>query len=160
MQNDTENTAELRSRFWKEMAESPHVMLQIDGDPESAAPMRAQLDKEADAAIWFFAHRSGHFGNGGPATATFAAKGHGLFARFHGLLSEETSPECIDRHWSNWVEAWFPNGKDDPDLIVLRMDLGDAAIWDSELGLLTTAKMALGMNVREDAKGSRVNTML
>ena len=32
------------------------------------------------------------------------------------------------------------------------MDLGDAEIWDGDLGLLNTAKMALGHNVRDEAE--------
>ena len=45
---------------------------------------------------------------------------------------------------SNFVESWFPGGKNDPNLLILRMELGDASIWSGELGVLATAKMALG----------------
>lgn len=160
MQYKEGNTADLKQKFWHEMGESAYVMLQRDADPDSASPMMVQLDKDAHGAIWFFAHRSGRYAPGGPATATFASKGHTLFARFHGVLSQETSRERIDKQWSNWVEAWFPGGKDDPDLIMLRMDLGDASIWNADLGMVAMAKMALGMDTREDAKGQRTQTSL
>ncbi|BDI60991.1 pyridoxamine 5'-phosphate oxidase family protein [Qipengyuania nanhaisediminis] len=143
---------ELRTEFWKALADSPFLFLQLDGKPESAVPMSAQLDKDADSAIWFFTHKNSDFCKLGAATATFEAKGHDMFARFNGTLAEETSQERFDQFWSNFVEAWYEGGKDDPDIAFLRMDLGDAEIWSGDLGLLTTAKMALGKTVLDEAE--------
>jgi general stress protein 26 len=154
------DAAELRQKFWSAFADSPYCMLQLDTDPSSAAPMTAMLDKDANSAIWFFTSRDNRFAAMGPATATFVGKDHDLFARFAGTLVEETSRDRLDQHWSNFVEAWFPQGKDDPNLLMLRMDLGDASIWSGELGLLTTAKMALGMDVREEVAGKHAETTL
>ena len=151
---------ELRQKFWHELESSSFVMLQRDADPESAAPMTASLDKNANHAIWFFTGRDNRFAAKGPATATFASKGHDLFARFSGVLVEETDKARLDKQWSNFVEAWFPGGKQDPNLLFLRMDLGNASIWSGELGLLTTAKMALGMDVRDEVGGKYVETAL
>ncbi|WP_239806823.1 pyridoxamine 5'-phosphate oxidase family protein [Croceicoccus hydrothermalis] len=157
---DQGDADELKHEFWEKMAKSPFVMLQLDADPDSAAPMTAQLDKHADSAIWFFTYRDNRFATMGPATATFASKDHELFARFHGVLSEETSRERLEKEWSNSVEAWFPNGKDDPNLLMMRMDLGDASIWSGELGAITTAKMMLGMDITDDTKGGKAETAL
>lgn len=154
------NAEELKEKFWHALADSPFVMLQLDNDPDSAAPMTAQLDKDANHAIWFFTGKDSRFASMGAATATFAAKGHDTFARFAGNLVEETSRERLDKQWSNFVEAWFPGGKDDPNLLFLRMDLGDASIWSAETGVITTAKMALGMDVRDEVKGQMAQTAL
>ena len=150
----------LKHKFWEAMVDSGFVMLQLDSDPDTAAPMTASLDSEADSAIWFFASRTSRYAAMGPATATYASKGHDLFARFHGHLSEETSHERLDKQWSNMVEAWFPAGKTDPDLLFLRMDLGHASIWHGELGLFGAAKMLLGMDVRNEVKGTHTETTL
>ena len=117
---------ELREKFWKALADSPYLFLQLDTDPKSAVPMSPQLDKDANSPIWFFTH-----------TKSDLAK------RF-------------DQFWNNFVEAWYDGGKDDPDILFLRMDLGDAEIWNGDMGLLDVAKMALGMNVHEDAKDKHV----
>ncbi|HAL89100.1 MAG TPA: general stress protein, partial [Erythrobacter sp.] len=50
-------------------------------------------------------------------------------------------------------------GKTDPDILFLRMDLGDAEIWDGDIGLLNTAKMALGMTVHDEAEKRHVDTV-
>jgi general stress protein 26 len=154
------NPHEMRDKFWVALADSNYVMLQLDADLDSAAPMTASLDKDANSAIWFFAGRDSRWADMGPATATFASKGHDVFARFHGVLSQETDRARLDKQWSNFVEAWFPGGKDDPNLLFLRMDLGDASIWAGDLGALATAKMSLGMDVRDEVAGKHVETAL
>lgn len=160
MKYDQGNPEELKHAFWEAMGDSPFVMLQLDNDPQSAAPMTAQLDADANHAIWFFTTRDNHFAAMGPATATFASKDHRVFARFAGALSEETDRARLDAQWSNFVEAWYPGGKNDPDLLMLRMDLGDASIWSGEAGALNTVKMALGMNVTDTMQGGYTQTRL
>ena len=147
--------AKLRDKFWQAMEASPFVMLQLDRDLNSAAPMTAQLDRDANHEIWFFTSRDGKFANLGEVNANFSSKGHDVFARFRGVLTEETSQERLDQFWSNMVAAWFPGGKSDPNPLLLSMKLGDASVWvTSEMGMIGAAKMMLGMDVREDAKGS------
>ena len=147
---------ELREKFWKALADSPYLFLQLDSDPTSAVPMAPQLDKDANSSIWFFTHTKSDFAKLGAATATFEGEDHKMFARFHGTLTKETSQERFDHFWSNFVEAWYEGGKDDPNILFLRMDLGDAEIWNGDMGLLNVAKMALGMNVHDDAQEKHV----
>ncbi|MEO0032724.1 MAG: hypothetical protein RIS94_2482 [Pseudomonadota bacterium] len=160
MKYDQGDPQELKDKFWKALDASPYVMLQLDSDPDSSAPMTAQLDRQANSAIWFFTSRSNRFAAMGPSTAIFVSKGHDVFARFHGTLVEETSRAVLDKHWNNFVEAWFPGGKDAPDLLLLRMELGDASIWAGEVGAFNTVKMALGMDVTDTIKGGYTETTL
>lgn len=161
---DQGDVHDLRHAFWKELDTSPFLMLQLDADPATAAPMTAQLDEGAEHAIWFFTRRNSHFAAGGPATATFSAKYHDLFARFSGTLSEETDRARLDREWSTFVQAWYPGGKDDPSLLMLRMDLGPAEIWSGSPALWnapwSTVKTALGADLTDALKGSHAEVVL
>ena len=150
------NPEELKKKFWVALADSSYLFLQRDGDSASAVPMSPQLDKDANSAIWFFTHTKSDFAALGPVTATFQGKDHEIFARFQGTLARETSQERFDQFWSNFVEAWYDGGKDDPDLLFVRMDLGNAEIWDADMGLMNTAKMALGMTVHDEAEERHV----
>ncbi|MBB3033030.1 pyridoxamine 5'-phosphate oxidase family protein [Alteriqipengyuania lutimaris] len=146
---------ELREKFWKELADKPYLFLQLDGVSKSAVPMAPQLDKDANSSIWFFTHTKSDFVRLGPVTATFQGDDM-MFARFHGTLVKEDSQERFDHFWNNFVKAWYDGGKDDPNIVFLRMDLGDAEIWDGEMGVLDVAKMALGMTVHDDAEEQHV----
>lgn len=160
MHHNQGNADELKTKFWKAMSDSSFLMLQRDGNPASAVPMTAQLDKDADSAIWFFTQKNSDFAKLGPITATYEAKDHKLFARFHGTLAIEDNQERFEHFWNNFVKAWYDEGKTDPDLLFLRMDLGDAEIWSGDVGLLTVAKMALGMTVHDQMQDKRVETTL
>lgn len=150
----------LKHQFWSALGSSPYVFLQLDSAPSTAVPMTAALDTDANSAIWFFTSRDNALAKGGPATATFVAKGHDLFARFTGVLSEETSRARLEEEWNNFVEAYFPGGKDDPNLIMLRMDLGEAEIWNADVGIGTMIRMALGRDVREETRDDHIETTL
>ncbi len=160
MKYETGNADELKEKFWKALADSPFVFVSLQGATGDAVPMTAQLDKDANSAIWFFTSKDNHLATMGPATCTFAGADHEMFARFKGTLVEETSRERLDKQWSNFVEAWFPGGKDDPSLLMLRMDLGEAELWSGDQSMLTTAKMALGMDVRDDMAGKHTEAAL
>lgn len=158
--DDGGKTDELKDQFWHALADSPFVFLERREEPEKAVVMTAKLDRNANSAIWFFTRKSHHLAGMGPAVATFAAKGHDIFARFQGTLTEETSRERLDKEWDSMTAAWYDGGKDDPDLLMLRMDLGEAEIWNSDLGTLNNTKMMLGMDVRDKAAKEHTETTL
>lgn len=154
------DTHELKQKFWKALADSPYTFLQLDAEPATAVPMTATLDRDADSAIWFFTKKDHALAAGGPATATFVGKGHQMFARFGGTLATEHSRDRLDKQWSKQIEAWYPQGKEDPTLLLLRMDLGQAEIWNSDLGVIDEVKMMLGFDVRSEAKDEHTKAPL
>jgi len=154
------DTDELKRKFWNSLAGSPMVFLQLDADPSTAVPMTAQLDKDANSKVWFFTRKGHPLSALGPATATFAGKDHDIFARISGNLAVETSRERLEKQWSSVAEAWFPAGKDDPELLMLRYDLGHAEIWNSYLGFIDNIKMLLGFDTRDEAKKEHAETAL
>jgi len=160
MKYDSGNADELKTKFWKALADSRFLFLQRDDDPSTAVPMTAQLDEDADSAIWFFTQKNSDFAKLGSVTATFQGEDNEVFARFGGELSVETDQGRFEQFWNNFVKAWYDGGKDDPDILFLRMDLGDAEIWSGDLSLLTTAKMAMGKTVHDDVQDKHVETAL
>ena len=92
--------------------------------------------------------------------AQFAAKDHGLFACINGTLVEETDPAVIDRYWSKQVEAWYEGGRNDPNLLMLRFDLGTAEIWLVDLSLTGVFKMMFGGDVSKEMKSKHAEVAL
>jgi hypothetical protein len=86
MSDDHQRDEELKQQFWEALADSPYLFLQLDADPMSAVVMTAELDENAHGAIWFFTGRTHALARGGPATATFASKGHDRASQMkHGM---------------------------------------------------------------------------
>ena len=55
------NPDELKTKFWKALADSSFLFLQNRDDSSSAVPMSPQLDKDANSSIWFFTHDKSDF---------------------------------------------------------------------------------------------------
>jgi general stress protein 26 len=151
---------EIRGRFWNELSKSPYLMVSLDRGHRHGVPMTAQLDAHADHCIWFYATRENRLAPGGPAMAQFAARDHGLFACIDGMLAQEADPAVIDRYWSKAVAAWYPGGRDDPDLLMLRFDLGTAEIWLADLSIKGVFRMLFGGNIGDEMKGGHVEMAL
>ncbi len=126
----------LEEKFWEELKSSPFVMLGLQGvDDALTRPMTAQID---NGTIYFFAAHSEELVKGlqrsDRAVSTFASKGHSLFASIHGTLHLSDDRQVIERLWNPMIAAWYKEGKDDPDLALLRFDAGSADVWEAEAG--------------------------
>jgi general stress protein 26 len=152
--------SKIRTEFWESFSDSPFIMLGLEGSNEHSEPMTAQLDKEANHAIWFYAARSNRVAKGGSAMAQFASKGHDVFACLSGTLVEESDRAVFDKHWSKPVEAWFPGGKDDPQLMMLRFDIADAEVWTADLSIKGKFKLLTGAEIRSEEAGKHAVGMV
>jgi len=144
---------DIRETFWKAFEKSPFIMMKREGAGGHSEPMTAQLDKDAHHAIWFFCKRDNRIGAGGKAMGQVATKGHDVFACISGNLVEETDKAVRDKHWNNAVEAWFPDGKADPSVEMLRFDIEDGEVWTADMGLKGAYKLATGKPVHPDEVG-------
>lgn len=143
----------IKKEMWKAISDSPFIMIGLNNSDSHKEPMTAQLDKDANSAFWIFTSKSNRIAAGGAAMAQYVSKGHDLFACISGTLVKETDPTVIDRHWNKMVAAWYPQGRNDPSLRVLRFDLNDAEVWRSDLGLIGKFKLLTGAKVNPDEMG-------
>ena len=144
--------AELEAKLWEGLRSDMTLMLGRDGTDAPARPMTAMFEGEADQGpLWFFTSHDSELvkAGDGAATAVFVAKGHDLFARIHGSLAEATSPEMIEKLWNPFIAAWY-DGKDDPDIRLLRLDLEHAEIWENASNLMAGIKALLGIKPQQD----------
>jgi general stress protein 26 len=147
---------ELEEKFWKSLKSDMTMMLGLDGVEDGhARPMTAQIEGE-DPPIWFFTSRDNELVNllpaGNRAIATFASKDHELFASVHGRLSAQHDRAVIDRLWNPYVAAWYEGGKDDPKLVLLRLDADRAQIWENATTFFAGIRLLFGADPKDDYK--------
>ncbi|WEK43392.1 MAG: pyridoxamine 5'-phosphate oxidase family protein [Candidatus Sphingomonas colombiensis] len=143
----------LKSDLWKRMAESPLLMVgPADGGTHSE-PLTAQLDKHQVDTLFFFVGRSNRIAKAGALMLQFVSKGHDFFACLHGEARVDNDRTQIDKLWNKQVEAWFPDGKDDPNLILLRVDIDNAELWETDISIAGRIKMIFGGAIRSDDGG-------
>ncbi len=145
---------ELETKLWAGLRSERTVMLGMVDETAPARPMTAQIaGDENRGPFWFFMSQDSSLvePGGGAATAVFVAKDHDLFARIEGRLVEATDPVMIERLWNPFVAAWY-EGKDDPDIALMRMDLESAEIWENASSLMAGIKSLLGVKPQQDYK--------
>lgn len=144
------NETEIATKFWKALDSDRTVMLGLaDVDEGHAQPMTAMRDTEREGGpIWFFTAKDVDLveamGERHRATLSFASSGHDLFAFVHGELHREHDPSVVERFWNRFVAAWYPGGKDDPNLQVVRFLPDRAQVWLNEHSVLAGIKLLMG----------------
>jgi general stress protein 26 len=156
MEQAMSNPQELEAKFWKSLGSDRTMMLGLDGVEDGhTRPMTAQFENDR-SPIYFFTVNDNELvralGPSSRAIASFAAKDHDLFATVHGRLSVDNDRATIDRLWNRFVAAWYEGGKDDPKLVLLRLDAEQAQIWLNESSLLAGVKLLLGADPKKDYK--------
>ncbi len=149
---------EIKQTFWKKLADSPFVMIGPMDGGEHSEPLTAQLDKDQVDTLFFFVGKDNRLAGGGAngigAMAQFVSKGHDFFACLSGTTRIDHDFAQIDKLWNKQAESWFPGGKDDPDLALLRFDIDDAELWETDMSLSGKVKMLFGAKVKPSEEGS------
>ncbi len=146
----------LESAFWTALKSDMTMMVGLDGVEDGLTrPMTAQL-MDGSNAMWFFTSPENgivaQIDRGHRAIATFTSKGHDLFASVRGRIDIDRSRATIDKLWNSHVAAWYTGGKDDPDLVLLRLDPESAVIWKDASGIVAGIKSLLGSDPKQDYK--------
>lgn len=55
----------------------------------------------------------------------------GKFASLQGKLTISQDPQLIGEMWKDVWKVWFPQGKSDPDIALLKFTADDGEYWDN-----------------------------
>ena len=147
--------AEAQEAFWKAIKSSNTGLLGLEEQGALSQPMTA-FQEEGSTSIWFFSRDDVELvqdlsAGGKDARFDYGSKDQKVWASLKGRLSvAPRNQEIIDRHWNPVLSAWYPDGKEDPHLVLLRFDGADGRIWVSDGGLLKFAFEIVKANVTGD----------
>ena len=124
---------DLLERFWRDLSDLRTGMLGLAAEHEGhAQPMTAHFDGE-QGPLYFYAHRNSRIAQAAerslPAVFHYVGRKHDLYACVHGDVVMSDDAGAIERFWSEEVARWYPHGRDDPDLALLRFTPLSAQIW-------------------------------
>lgn len=120
----------------------------------TSRPMTLQ-EVEFDGDLWFFAERGSH-----PVQHIQVSRqvnvGIGSGGTWVSLTGSARVVDDLAKKkelWNGAVEAWFPNGPEDPDVVLLKVEGDSAEYWDSPGGRLATVFSF----VKAKATGERID---
>ncbi len=129
-------SADDRTALFKKVKDVKVAMLttlEQDGSLRSR-PMYTQQVEDAEA-LWFFTNEdsgkireiTGHQ----EVNLAYSDPDSSLFVSVSGRASVVDDREKAKELWNPMNEAFFPEGVDDPDLVLLRVDPYQAEYWDA-----------------------------
>lgn len=135
MSTDIKDQAAIERRLWDEIENHQIGMLGLVGETAHFQPMTAFVERAANQ-IWIFTRKDTDLARqvGASHPAMFVFQQRDIHACIGGDLALDHDRARIDRYWNAVVAAWYPEGKDDPNLTLLRLDCHDAQVWISQGG--------------------------
>ena len=119
-------------QFWDKLDDRHTVMLGgVEGNPH-LQPMTANGAREENA-VWFFSRRDTDLAravvSAQQAMMCVTDHEHGYYACVSGTLVADHSEPHIERYWNAVAGAWYPEGRSDPELTMLKFVPSSAAVW-------------------------------
>jgi general stress protein 26 len=128
----------------------------------TSRPMAVQ-ETEFDGDLWFFAQRDSdqvrHL-SADPRIGV-ALSSLDTWVSISGTAELVEDRAKARQLWNSAVEAWFPNGPDDPDVVLLKVHADGAEYWDSPgsrvMTVLSYAKSKLTGNRPDVGENEKVD---
>jgi len=132
MKIQTQHSPELRKLC--ELIEPMSVAMLTGSDGEAMLESRpmSPLEMDADGAIWFFTDlRSAKVERLDVLNLSFTDHAASTYVSVSGRGELHTDRATIERLWTAAARPWFPQGKDSPDLALLKFRPHTAEYWDA-----------------------------
>lgn len=138
MAHEKVSNTEAIDAFWDHLKDRTTVMLGAVGG-DRTQPMTAFAERENEL-VWFFTRNDTDLArdaiDSAEARLIFGSKDEKLFADISGRLSIDHDRGRIDKYWNAVVAAWYPGGKEDPHLTLLKFSPISGQVWISDKGLM------------------------
>src|ERR1043165_3909097 len=106
-----------------------------EGGDLHSRPMSSNGDIDANGDIWFFTNASSlkvtEIEKLPKVNLSFANPDDQRYVSISGTAQLVRDRAKIDELWRPQFKMWFPEGKDDPEIALLRVNLEKAEYWDS-----------------------------
>ena len=104
------------------------------GDPHSR-PMSSNGDIDPNGNLWFFtglsSHKVAEVDRAPKVNVSFADPENQRYVSVTGTAELVRDRQKIDELWRPEFKMWFSQGKDDPEVALLRVSLEKGEYWDS-----------------------------
>lgn len=110
-------------------------------EQDHTRPM-ATIEVEKNGTLWFFTDirsiKVKDVATDNTVHLVYAHPGKESYLDVWGNVSIIRDKQNIKDKWSSLVKAWFPEGEDDPNLALLKVEPRNAYYWDAEAGKMVS----------------------
>lgn len=118
--------------------------------PCSICPMSTQ-QVEDDGTMWFISNiisrHTSHIEQDGRVQLVYGDHGSASYLTIFGSAEIHFNRAKLDEIWSPLAKAWFKEGKEDPDLTLIRVTPSEGYYWDTKSGKMVSFLKMIGSAV-------------
>jgi len=125
-----------------ELAKDIHIgmLTTIDADGHFVSRPMAQQEVEFDGDLWFFAERNSrkvaHIATNPHVSVTLTSNDTWISIDGDAEIVDDTAK--AKELWNQWVEAWMPQGAEDPSVVLIKVNGHSAEYWDTPGGRIAS----------------------
>ncbi len=143
----------------KEMAEGKICLFCTYEDSEVVSRPMSTQKVEDDGTIWFFSDKNSvkndQIVTDNKVYLMYADTSKQHYLSLIGYAEIVFDKNKIDELWTPIAKAWFEEGKDDPDITLLKVMPDNGHYWDTKNGkLVSTIKIAIAAMTGKEMDGS------
>lgn len=150
MADDKITPQEAEREFWKHLSNGTTVMLGINDASRHTQPMTAFAEPENNV-VYFFTRDDLDLAReavaGKNTRLILMSRDREVYGDIRGSMTCVHDRARIDRYWGPMVAAWYPEGKDDPHLTLLRFVPEEGRLWVSTKNVVSLAFEVVKANV-------------
>lgn len=93
------------------------------------------LQMDAQGQLWFFTGQSSpkvdEVAQHHKVNLSYARPDKQDYVSISGTAETVRDRAKMQQLWTPWIKPWFPQGLDDPDLVLLKVTIDEAEYWDA-----------------------------
>lgn len=103
-------------------------------------PMSRSSEIDSDNTLWFFTYRNSHkvfeIEHCQQINVSFTSSDKQRYISVSGIAQLVQDHNKMQELWQPELQTWFPQGLDEADLALLKVNINKANYWDSESSFL------------------------
>ena len=135
MDKQTQATPEMNKLA--ELVKEARIAMLTTAEPNGTLRSRplATLQMDSQGTLWFFTSVTSpkveEIDQHRQVNVSYANPDDMDYVSISGRATIVRDREKMKQLWTKWVEPWFPKGLDDPDLVLLAVQVDQAEYWDA-----------------------------
>jgi len=113
------------------------MLTTMDGGYLRSRPMSTQ-QSELNGTLWFFTsdqtHKVEEIEKDNRVNCAYSAPGNDRYVSVSGRATLSKDCAKMEELWSEVLKAWFPDGLEQKDLALLKVEIEQAEYWDTPWG--------------------------
>lgn len=116
------------------------MLTTVDHDGTLVSRPMSRQDVDLDVVLWFIATRDSRKVSQIRAnpSASVTVSGDSSWVSLSGTAEIVDDTAKLKELWSTFAEAWIPEGPEDPQAILIRLDVSTAEYWDNPGGRISS----------------------